>query len=106
MSRGPASSATDLGLATDGPPRRRALANLARAGLGELAERIAREHHVAPSALCGPGRTSRTGSRARGAFIAALRALPTPLSYPEIGALLHLDHTTAMHLHRLARARP
>ena len=55
---------------------------------------VARRHHMTAATLLGPSR-ARGVAAARKEAYRALRA--TGMSYPEIGRVMHRDHTSVMH---------
>lgn len=76
---------------------------LERKGLLQLAVRMAFLYRITSEALVGRAK-SRTTVAARQHLCALIR-WSTALSFPEIGALLDLDHTTVIHAVRVHEAR-
>jgi len=66
---------------------------LAARGLDHVLVDVARDHHVLPGELLGRAKSALV-TRARHMFWLELRA--KGLSYPEIGILCDVDHTTVM----------
>lgn len=80
------------------------LAELIVRGMAPLAEAIARDAHVCIEEVLSTDR-SRSIARARKRLIAGLR-VAYDLSYPDLGRLLALHHTTCLHAVRTCDVDP